>query len=519
MGSTGEMWTQLGSAMAGMMFIWAMFAQYFPRQLKPHIETYADKLMSFVYPYIHITFPEFTGERFKRNAAYTAIETYLSANSSQRARRLKADLVKDSQSLVLSMDDSVEVTDEFQGAKLWWSSNKIFPQTQVISLYPNSDERRYYKLIFHKRHQDIITKSYLRHVIDQGKAITVENRQRKLYTNNRSENWYGYKRSVWSHAPFEHPSRFDTLAMEPNKKEMIIKDLMTFSKSKEYYLKIGKAWKRGYLLYGPPGTGKSSMIAAMANLLNYDVYDIELTAIKDNTELRKLLIDTMSKSIIVIEDIDCSLDLAGKRKQQNKEKDGDKEEKDPISKMKNGGMEDSKVTLSGLLNCIDGLWSACGEERIIIFTTNYKENLDPALIRRGRMDKHIELSYCCFEAFKILAKNYLDVDSHHLFGIVQRLLEETKVTPADVAENLMPKSAEEDATICLRNLIEALEKANEEAKSIAEEEERMKAEKDEKAKEETNPAKEGKVKEPPAGKELEGKKTSDKEVKENGITA
>lgn len=54
------------------------------------------------------------------------------------------------------------------------------------------------------------------------------------------------------------------------------------------------------------------MIAAIANLLKYDVYDLELTAVKDNTELRKLLIDTSSKAVIVIEDIDCSLDLTGK---------------------------------------------------------------------------------------------------------------------------------------------------------------------------------------------------------------
>ncbi|PRQ59853.1 putative P-loop containing nucleoside triphosphate hydrolase [Rosa chinensis] len=31
-----------------------------------------------------------------------------------------------------------------------------------------------------------------------------------------------------------------------------------------------------------------------------------------------------------------------------------------------------KVTLSGLLNIIDGLWSSCGHQRLIIFTTNYK---------------------------------------------------------------------------------------------------------------------------------------------------
>lgn len=265
---------------------------------------------------------------------------------------------------------------------------------------------------------------------------------------------------------FEHPATFETMAMEPGKKREIIEDLLTFSKSKDFYAKIGKAWKRGYLLYGPPGTGKSTMIAAMANLLNYDVYDLELTAVKDNTELRKLLIETTSKSIIVIEDIDCSLDLTGQRKKKTEKSSDDENEKLNKEIAKKEAKEEgsgSKVTLSGLLNFIDGLWSACGGERLIVFTTNYVEKLDPALIRRGRMDKHIELSFCTFEGFKVLAKNYLDLEMHPMFDDVQRLMGETKITPADVAENLMPKSPTDDAEKCLSSLIQALEEVKEEA--------------------------------------------------------
>jgi chaperone BCS1 len=114
-----------------------------------------------------------------------------------------------------------------------------------------------------------LTKSYGEHVLKQGKEIAVRNRRRMLYTNNPSKNRY-----EWGSMVFEHPSTFDTLAMGTKKKEEIKKDLIKFSKGKDYYAKIGKAWKRGYLLYGPPGTGKSSMIAAMASLLDYDVYDI-----------------------------------------------------------------------------------------------------------------------------------------------------------------------------------------------------------------------------------------------------
>ena len=51
---------------------------------------------------------------------------------------------------------------------------------------------------------------------------------------------------------FTHPATFETLAMDPRKKKEIMEDLEVFSKNEEYYNKIGKAWKRGYLLYASP---------------------------------------------------------------------------------------------------------------------------------------------------------------------------------------------------------------------------------------------------------------------------
>nr|GME17615.1 AAA-ATPase At3g28580-like [Ipomoea batatas] len=478
----GDVWSQLGPSIATLMFIWTLYQNYFPDQLRTYIVTHAHKIYSFFYPYIHITFHEFENEElFDRSKVFLAIERYLSYNSSNNATRLVAKGVTDStQALVLTMDDQEEVTDVFEGINVWWSSNLHPPNQHTISYFPREDEKRFFQLKFHRRDRDLITRSYLKHVLDEGEAIAVRDRKRKLYTNNKSDDWHGWKSTKWSHVIFKHPSNFNTLAMEPTRKQEIMEELHNFTNSKDYYAKIGKAWKRGYLLHGPPGTGKSSMIAAMANLLQYDVYDLELTAVKDNSELRKLLIETSCKSIIVIEDIDCSLDLTGQRKEENEEKDEDdeKEEKDPIKKellKETERKKGSEVTLSGLLNVIDGLWSAIGEERIIVFTTNYIEKLDPALIRRGRMDSHIELSYCCFEAFKVLAKNYLDIESHELFPEIRGLLGETKVTPADVAENLMPKSGREKAETCLKRLIKSLETAKEEATKKAKEEERTKA--------------------------------------------
>ncbi|KAJ9537723.1 hypothetical protein OSB04_030456 [Centaurea solstitialis] len=95
------------------------------------------------------------------------------------------------------------------------------------------------------------------------------------------------------------------------------------------------------------------------------------------------------------------------------------------------------------------------------------------------MDMHIEMSYCCYETFKVLAKNYLDVESHELFATIGRLLRETNMTPADVAENLMPKSDEENGESCLNKLIKSLEDAKEEARLKALEDVRIKAKEEE----------------------------------------
>ena len=112
-----------------------------------------------------------------------------------------------------------------------------------------------------------------------------------------------------------------------------------------------------------------------------------------------------------------------------------------------------QITLSGLLNFTDGLWSSCGDERIFIFTTNHKSKLDPALLRSGRMDVHIHMSYCSYEGFKTLASNYLGTSDHSLFEKIESLLKDTKITPAQVAEALMKS---EDAEVALQGLITVL---------------------------------------------------------------
>lgn len=94
-----------------------------------------------------------------------------------------------------------------------------------------------------------------------------------------------------------------------------------------------------------------------------------------------------------------------------------------------------------------------------MFTTNYKDKLDPALLRPGRMDMHIHMSYCTPCGFETLASNYLQIKDHHLFTKIKELIEEVEVTPAEVAEELMRRESTDKA---LEGLVEFLQRKKEE---------------------------------------------------------
>lgn len=331
------------------------------------------------------------------------------------------------------------------------------------------DEKRGFTLRLKKKDKTLILNSYLDYIMEKANEIRRKNQERLLYTNSRGGS-LDSRGHPWESVPFKHPSTFDTLAMDPVRKKEIMEDLEDFAKGQFFYQKTGRAWKRGYLLYGPPGTGKSSLIAAMANYLGYDIYDLELTEVHNNSELRKLLMKTSSKSIIVIEDIDCSISLTNRKKGGGG--GGGRNYYDPSGQIKGvygggggGGGEEggNSITLSGLLNFTDGLWSCCGSERIFVFTTNHIEKLDPALLRSGRMDMHIFMSYCSFEALKILMKNYLGCGDGDLEGSLMKELEEVvdkaRMTPADISEVLIKSRRFKEKAV--KELLETLKMAAE----------------------------------------------------------
>ncbi|PIA48329.1 hypothetical protein AQUCO_01400733v1, partial [Aquilegia coerulea] len=352
------------------------------------------------------------------NQIYSAAERYFHSKSLTSTHRFRISKDEHHQSYGISTEIEEEIVDVFEGIQFKW---KFMNGSHILQAGPkrNSSQGRSedecFGRSFHKKHKEKVLNSYLPYTLNMSKALEIKKtRVVKLFRTRNMHGSYGGG-GAWCCINLDHPATFDKLAMDEALKRMIIDDLDRFVKRKEFYRRVSRAWKCGYLLYGPPGTGKSRLIAAMANYLNFDIYDLELTDLRSNWDLRRLLLSTGNRSILVLEDIDCSFEFKNSRQLLP----GNFDLPPGVHKI----IAPQQLTLSGMLNCIDGLWSSTGDERIIVFTTNNKDMLDPALLRPGRMDVHIHMSFCTPSGFRLLAYNYLMVSDHPIFREIEQLLE------------------------------------------------------------------------------------------------
>ncbi|KAL5631287.1 hypothetical protein ACGC1H_006967 [Rhizoctonia solani] len=197
----------------------------------------------------------------------------------------------------------------------------------------------------------------------------------------------------WTDSRQKRP--MSSIVLAPGVKEMLLSDTRDFLKSEKWYADRGIPFRRGYLLHGVPGSGKSSLIHAIAGELALDIYVVSLSSswINDAT-LTALMGRVPARCIVLLEDLDAAFTRSTSRDTQstgaptNDKKDENKDNNDSNNKDEKKQEDVNTLSLSGLLNALDGV--AASEGRILFATTNHLERLDPALSRPGRMDVWIE---------------------------------------------------------------------------------------------------------------------------------
>jgi chaperone BCS1 len=182
----------------------------------------------------------------------------------------------------------------------------------------------------------------------------------------------------WDYLEGYAPRLLDSVVLQPGEKEHLVQDIANFRTSKQRYERLGVPYHRGFLLYGPPGTGKTSLVSAVAAHFGLSIYCLNLADLTDRS-LTVAVNDVPANSVLLFEDIDC---MRGGKTREPMPTNGDSTPED--KKGKESAAERTGVTLSGLLNVLDGFYAPTG--MLFVMTTNRIEALDSALLRPGRID-------------------------------------------------------------------------------------------------------------------------------------
>lgn len=203
--------------------------------------------------------------------------------------------------------------------------------------------------------------------------------------------------------------RFSDVAGLKEEKEEVA-ELIDFLKNPKKFQKLGARIPKGVLLVGPPGTGKTLLAKAVAGEANVPFYYIsgsdfvELFVGVGASRVRDMFKQAKQSApcLIFIDEIDA----VGRQRGSGI----------------GGGHDEREQTLNQLLTEMDGF--GANEGIIIIAATNRPDVLDPALLRPGRFDRQVTVSFPDAkereEILKVHARNKTFDKSVNLAAISQR---------------------------------------------------------------------------------------------------
>lgn len=213
----------------------------------------------------------------------------------------------------------------------------------------------------------------------------------------------------------------------------LYQDINWFMNNELWYNTRGIPYKRGYILYGEPGTGKTSVIKAIANKYDLDIFSIQMDNISDSSQFVELMgeineINGHKKYILALEDFDRSSVI-----------------KDSYY---------SSVRIPTILNELDGVNENYG--RLLFITCNDRKSMKnkqfDALFRPGRIDKEFSLSYCTDQQFKEMVKYYVDIDVDIKLN--------KQITPAQVIKIIQQYADKPDELISILKKMDSNNESN-----------------------------------------------------------
>lgn len=254
-------------------------------------------------------------------------------------------------------------------------SNFLVPFKKVLGLFiyitisrefnkSSGDINTIYTLTFiGRKHRDIsnaFENKYLKILLN------ISNNVEELSVVDHMQNGYCLQR-------FAQYRSLNSVFIDHEKKNKIVSSVRRFRhpKTKELYREIQEPYHLNILLHGTPGTGKNSLIYALASEFNLNIERVSTSFFSTSSVSGPSgsLIAEMNlvcHSIVVIDEIDLII--------KNRE----------LESLSNT----DKANLSMVLQYMDEV----ADGNIVICCTNHKDRLDPAFLRKGRINLDVELT-------------------------------------------------------------------------------------------------------------------------------
>ena len=205
-----------------------------------------------------------------------------------------------------------------------------------------------------------------------------------------------------------------------------LEEIVRLLRSPEPLKSFGVRTPRGMLLYGPPGTGKTMLAKAFANEADLPFIETTGTEMLDIDRMKQVFrrARDYAPAIVFIDEIDAF----GRR---------------------DGSPRD--IVINQFLSELSGFSDSPQNRIFIISATNFIEKIDPAILRSGRIDLHIEIDRLDREARRWFLKKILEKPSEGPFDMERLLTYTAGMSGAD-----LQKVARESALYLFRHGLDKL---------------------------------------------------------------